>query len=101
MRPMEIKPYADFGIVAMVFPAEILERPFFDPHADPPVSSGGIGAVIGNEVSHHFDDQGAKYNAEGRLSDWWTPQDVKNFGRLTSRLAAQYDEFEPLPGMRV
>jgi putative endopeptidase len=101
MTPMEINAYANFGMVEIVFPAAILQPPFFDPHADPAVNYGGIGAVIGHELSHHFDDQGAKYNAEGRLSDWWTPQDVKNFEARTAQLAAQYDLYEPLPGMHV
>jgi len=101
MTPMEINAYANFGMVEIVFPAAILQPPFFDPHADPAVNYGGIGAVIGHELSHHFDDQGAKYNGEGRLSDWWTPQDVKNFEALTGKLAAQYDTYEPLPGMHV
>ena len=101
MTPMEINAYANFGMVEIVFPAAILQPPFFDPHADPAVNYGAIGTVIGHELSHHFDDQGAKYNREGRLSDWWTPQDVKNFEALTGRLAAQYDSYEPLPGMHV
>ncbi|MDB5698152.1 MAG: peptidase [Alphaproteobacteria bacterium] len=101
MTPMEINAYANFGMVEIVFPAAILQPPFFDPHADPAVNYGGIGAVIGHELSHHFDDQGAKFNAEGRLSDWWTPQDIKKFESLTKQLSDQYDAYEPLPGMHV
>lgn len=101
MTPMEINAYANFGMVEIVFPAAILQPPFFDPKADPAVNYGGIGAVIGHELSHHFDDQGAKYNHEGRLSDWWTPQDVSNFQALTGQLTAQYDAYEPLPGLHV
>jgi putative endopeptidase len=101
MTPMTINAYANFGMVEIVFPAAILQPPFFDPNADPALNYGGIGAVIGHEISHHFDDQGAKYNAEGRLSDWWTPQDVKNFEAFQATLGAQYDQYEPLPGMRV
>jgi putative endopeptidase len=101
MTPMEINAYANFGLVEIVFPAAILQPPFFDPNADPAVNYGGIGAVIGHEISHHFDDQGAKYSQEGRLSDWWSPQDVKNFVGLTGRLVPQYDAYEPLPGMKV
>jgi putative endopeptidase len=71
MTPMTINAYANFGMVEIVFPAAILQPPFFDPNADPAVNYGGIGAVIGHELSHHFDDQGAKFNAEGRLSDWY------------------------------
>src|SRR3546814_4062399 len=85
-------------MVEIVFPAAILQPPFFDPNADPAVNYGGIGAVIGHELSHHFDDQGAKYDKTGTLTDWWTPQDVQNFEALTGKLAAQYDAYEPLPG---
>jgi putative endopeptidase len=101
MTPMEINAYANFGMVEIVFPAAILQPPFFDANADPAINYGGIGAVIGHEISHHFDDQGAKYSEEGRLSDWWTPQDVKNFEALTGKLVTQYDAYEPLPGMKV
>jgi putative endopeptidase len=101
MTPMTINAYANFGMVEIVFPAAILQPPFFDPKADPAVNYGGIGAVIGHEMSHHFDDQGAKYNREGRLVDWWTPQDVKNFSGRLAALGAEYDAYEPLPGMHV
>lgn len=101
MTPMTVNAYANFGMVEIVFPAAILQPPFFDPHADAAVNYGGIGAVIGHELSHHFDDQGAKYNAEGRLTDWWTPADVAAFKKRTDALVAQYDAYEPLPGMKV
>nr|WP_295665913.1 M13 family metallopeptidase [Sphingomonas sp.] len=101
MTPMTVNAYANFGMVEIVFPAAILQPPFFDPAADPAVNYGGIGAVIGHELSHHFDDQGAKYDATGTLSDWWTPADVKNFGALTGKVVAQYDAYEPLRGMHV
>ncbi|OAN62357.1 peptidase M13 [Sphingomonas sp. TDK1] len=101
MTPMTINAYANFGMVEIVFPAAILQPPFFDPKADPAVNYGGIGAVIGHELSHHFDDQGAKYNKEGRLTDWWTPADVAAFKQRTDALAAQYDAYTPLPGMHV
>ncbi|TGX55873.1 M13 family peptidase [Sphingomonas gei] len=101
MTPMEVNAYANFGMVEIVFPAAILQPPFFDPNADPAVNYGGIGAVIGHELSHHFDDQGAKYNSEGRLTDWWTPADVAAFKQRTDALVAQYDKYEPLPGMHV
>lgn len=101
MPPMEVNAYADFSMVEIVFPASILQPPFFDPHADPAVNYGGIGAVIGHEMSHHFDDQGAKYDAQGRLTDWWTPEDVRNFSALEAKLVAQYDAYEPIPGMHV
>jgi putative endopeptidase len=101
MTPMTVNAYANFGMVEIVFPAAILQPPFFDPNADPAVNYGGIGAVIGHELSHHFDDQGAKYDKEGRLTDWWTPADVKAFKERTDALVAQYDQYEPLPGMHV
>ncbi|MFT3966266.1 MAG: M13-type metalloendopeptidase [Sphingobium sp.] len=101
MTPMEINAYANFGMVEIVFPAGILQPPFFDPHADPAVNYGGIGAVIGHELSHHFDDQGAKYDATGKLVQWWTDADVQRFKGLTDRLVKQYDAYEPLPGEHV
>jgi len=101
MTPMEINAYANFGMNEIVFPAAILQPPFFDPHADPAVNYGGIGAVIGHEISHHFDDQGSKYDMTGKLTDWWTPQDVERFNALTADLVKQYDLYEPLPGQHV
>lgn len=101
MTPMTVNAYANFGMQEIVFPAAILQPPFFDPHADPAINYGGIGAVIGHEISHHFDDQGAKYDENGRLNDWWSKEDVAAFERLTKELVAQYDAYEPLPGMKV
>ena len=101
MTPMEINAYANPGMVEIVFPAAILQPPFFDPNADPAVNYGGIGAVIGHELSHHFDDQGAKYDENGRLAQWWTDKDVANFKALTDQLVKQYDAYEPLPGEHV
>nr|WP_118858430.1 M13-type metalloendopeptidase [Sphingomonas mesophila] len=101
MTPMTVNAYANFGMQEIVFPAAILQPPFFDPNADPAINYGGIGAVIGHEISHHFDDQGAKYDEQGRLRDWWTKEDVAAFERLTKELVAQYDAYEPLPGMKV
>ena len=86
---------------AMNFPAAILDKPFFDPKADPAANYGSIGAVIGHEVSHGFDDTGAEFDAQGRLSNWWTPEDAKHFREATKKLAAQYAAYEPLPGLRV
>jgi putative endopeptidase len=101
MTPMTINAYANFGMVEIVFPAAILQPPFFDPNADPAVNYGGIGAVIGHELSHHFDDQGAKYDATGKLSDWWTPADLTAFNARLDKLEKQYDAYEPLPGMHI
>jgi putative endopeptidase len=101
MTPMTVNAQANPTLVAITFPAAILQPPFFDPKADPAVNYGGIGAVIGHEMSHHFDDQGSKYDATGRLTDWWTPKDVANFKALSGRLVAEYDAYEPLPGMHI
>ena len=101
MTPMTINAYANPTMVEIVFPAAILQPPFFDPNADPAINYGGIGAVIGHELSHHFDDQGAKYDKTGRLSDWWTPADVAAFNARLDNLGKQYDAYEPLPGMHV
>jgi putative endopeptidase len=98
MTPMEVNAYANFGMNEIVFPAAILQPPFFDPKADAAINYGGIGAVIGHEISHHFDDQGAKYDETGKLADWWTPQDVAAFEAAGKALVAQYDAYEVLPG---
>jgi putative endopeptidase len=101
MTPMTINAYSNPTMVEIVFPAAILQPPFFDPNADPAVNYGGIGAVIGHEMSHQFDDQGAKYDLHGNLVDWWTPADAKNFQSRLDRLGAQFDAYEPLPGFHV
>lgn len=98
MTPMTVNAYANFSMNEIVFPAAILQPPFFDLNADPAINYGGIGAVIGHEISHHFDDQGAKYDENGRLADWWTPADVAAFEKAGERLIAQYSAYEPLPG---
>ena len=101
MTPMTINAQANPDLVAITFPAAIMQPPFFDPKADPAVNYGGMGAVIGHEMSHHFDDQGAKFDVHGRLSDWWTPQDVAAFNSRLDKLDAEYSAYEPLPGMHV
>jgi len=101
MTPMTINAYANPVWNEVVFPAAILQPPFFDPNADDAVNYGGIGAVIGHEISHHFDDQGRKYDARGRLASWWTPGDVERFTKLTDRLVKQYDVYEPIPGQHL
>ena len=101
MTPMTVNAYANFGMNEIVFPAAILQPPFFDPHADAAVNYGGIGAVIGHEISHHFDDQGAKYDETGKLADWWTPADVAAFEAAGKALIAQYDAYEVLPGEKL
>ena len=101
MLPQTVNAYANFGMNEIVFPAAILQPPFFDPKADPAVNYGGIGAVIGHEVSHHFDDQGAKYDETGKLADWWTPSDVKAFEAAGKQLIAQYDAYKIFPDAAV
>ena len=85
----------------IVFPAAILQAPFFDPKADDAVNYGGIGVVIGHEISHGFDDQGSKYNGKGVFSDWWTKADRANFDGRTKALVDQYNSYEPLPGLHI
>ncbi len=98
MFPQTVNAYANFSMNEIVFPAAILQPPFFDPNADDAINYGAIGAVIGHEISHHFDDQGAKFDENGRLSDWWTEADVVAFEKAGKKLIAQYDIYEPLPG---
>ncbi len=86
---------------AMNFPAAILQPPFFDAKTDPAQNYGGIGTVIGHEISHSFDDQGSLFDAEGRLANWWSPEDLAHFRAAAERLTAQYDAYEPLPGSRL
>ncbi|MBX9815594.1 MAG: M13 family metallopeptidase, partial [Sphingomonas sp.] len=101
LAPMTVNAQANPTLVAITFPAAILQPPFFDPNADPAVNYGAIGAVIGHEMSHHFDDQGSKYDGTGKLTTWWTPADVSAFKERTAKLVAQYDAYEPLPGFHV
>jgi len=85
----------------IVFPAGILQPPMFDANADPAINYGAIGAVIGHELTHGFDDQGRKFDAEGKLHDWWTAEDARTFEARAAVLGAQYSKFEPLPGAKV
>jgi predicted metalloendopeptidase len=101
MTPQTINAYYNPELNEIVFPAAILQPPFFDPNADDAVNYGAIGAVIGHEISHGFDDQGAQYDGEGNLRDWWTARDHKNFERKTKQLVAQYNAFSPVPGYKV
>ena len=98
MTPQTVNAYYNSSFNEIVFPAGILQAPFFDPAADPAVNYGGIGAVIGHEMGHGFDDQGSKSDSLGVQRNWWTEEDRANFDALTSALAAQYDQFEPVPG---
>jgi len=101
MTPSTINAYYNPSFNEIVFPAAILQAPFFDPAADDAVNYGAIGAVIGHEISHGFDDQGSKYDGKGVFQDWWTKEDRANFDARTSALVKQYDAFEPLPGLHV
>jgi len=85
----------------IVFPAAILQAPIFDPNADPAINYGAIGGVIGHELTHGFDDEGRKFDADGNLRDWWTAADAKAFDERAKKLGAQYDAFEPLPGVHI
>ena len=98
MTPQTVNAYYNSSFNEIVFPAGILQPPFFDPAADLAVNYGGIGAVIGHEMGHGFDDQGSKSDARGVQRNWWTDEDRANFDLLTTALAAQYDQFEPVSG---
>ncbi|MGH3563609.1 MAG: M13 family metallopeptidase, partial [Mycobacterium sp.] len=95
MTPQTVNAYYNPGLNEIVFPAAIVQPPFFDPDADDAANYGGIGAVIGHEIGHGFDDQGAKYNGDGNLVDWWTDDDRAEFGVRTKALIAQYDIYTP------
>ncbi|WP_125774950.1 M13 family metallopeptidase [Antribacter gilvus] len=95
MTPQTVNAYYNPGMNEIVFPAAILQPPFFDPEADDAVNFGGIGGVIGHEIGHGFDDQGSKYDGDGRLEDWWSDADRAEFEKRTAALIAQYDAFRP------
>jgi putative endopeptidase len=101
MTPQRVNAYYNFANNEIVFPAAILQAPFFDPGADAAINYGGIGGVIGHEISHGFDDQGRKSDGDGVLRDWWTADDNAKFNVQRDRLGAQYSAFEPLPGAKV
>ncbi|MDQ2819452.1 MAG: M13 family peptidase [Pseudomonadota bacterium] len=101
MTPQTVNAYYNPELNEIVFPASILQPPFFDANADDAVNYGGIGAVIGHEISHGFDDQGAQYDGDGNLRDWWTASDHKNFAAKTKMLVKQYNGYSPLPGYNV
>ena len=101
MTPQTVNAYYNPTNNEIVFPAAILQPPFFDPKADPAINYGGIGGVIGHEMTHGFDDQGRKSDGDGALHDWWTPDDSAKFAAQAARLGAQFSQFEPLPGAHV
>lgn len=95
MNPQTVNAYYEPTMNVIVFPAAILQPPFFDPNAEDAANYGGIGAVIGHEIGHGFDDQGAQYDGDGKLNDWWTEEDKANFKQLTQKLIDQYKAFVP------
>ena len=101
MTPQEINAYYNPSNNEIVFPAAILQPPFFDPNAEAAVNYGAIGAVIGHEIGHGFDDQGRKFGPDGALQDWWTPRDAEVFAARTARLIREFSAFEALPGLKV
>ncbi|GJI96824.1 peptidase M13 [Duganella caerulea] len=101
MTPQTVNAYYNPEMNEIVFPASILQAPFFNADADDAVNYGAIGGVIGHEISHGFDDQGAQYDGDGNLRDWWTAADHKNFAAKTKMLVEQYNQFSPLPGYHV
>ena len=101
MTPQEINAYYNPSNNEIVFPAAILQPPFFDPNADSAVNYGAIGAVIGHEMGHGFDDQGRKFGPDGSMQDWWTAKDAQVFSTRTARLIKEFSGFEALPGLKV
>ena len=95
MNPQTVNAYYEPTMNVIVFPAAILQPPFFNPDAEDAANYGGIGAVIGHEIGHGFDDQGSQYDGDGKLNDWWTEEDKANFEALTRKLIGQYNEFVP------
>ena len=101
MSPQTVNAYYNPSYNEIVFPAAILQPPYYNYQADEAINYGAMGAVIGHEISHGFDDSGARYNAEGNLVDWWTEEDLKQFTALGNALADQYSAIEVLPGIHV
>jgi putative endopeptidase len=101
MTPQTVDAYNEGFENKIVFPAGILQPPFFNPAADPAVNYGAIGAIIGHEITHGFDDQGRKIDATGVLRDWWTAEDAKRFVAESDKIVAQFDSYEAVPGMHI
>lgn len=101
MTPQTVNAYYNPSMNEIVFPAAILQPPFFDAKADDAANYGGIGAVIGHEISHGFDDEGSKYDGDGNLQNWWTEADREAFDKLTGQLVSQFEGYEPLPGRKL
>jgi putative endopeptidase len=101
MSPQTVNAYYNPQQNEIVFPAAILQPPFFDPKADDPLNYGGIGAVIGHEMTHGYDDQGSRFGPSGNFENWWTPADAKGFAGLTDKLISQFSAYEAAPGAKV
>ncbi len=101
MTPQTVNAYYNANFNEIVFPAAILQPPFFDANADEAVNYGAIGAVIGHEISHGFDDHGSQFDGDGKLRNWWTEDDRKAFDAITGRLVAQYEGYSPIPGQHL
>jgi putative endopeptidase len=99
MTPQTVNAYYNPSMNEMVFPAAILQPPFFDPDADAAVNYGSLGFVVGHEMTHGFDDQGRQYDKDGNLKDWWTASDAQNFRNRTALIVDEYNHFEVLPGL--
>jgi putative endopeptidase len=101
MTPQTVNAYYNPSQNEIVFPAAILQAPYFDPNADAAVNYGGIGAVIGHEMTHGFDDEGRKFDGTGALADWWTKEDAVRFEARARTLGAQFDSYQPFPGVHI
>jgi putative endopeptidase len=101
MIPQEVNAYNNWLQNEIVFPAAILQPPFFDPKADDALNYGAIGTVIGHELIHGYDDQGSRFGPSGNMEDWWAPEDKRKFAALTDKLIAQYNAYDAMPGLKV
>ncbi len=101
MTPQTVNAYYNPLMNQITFPAAILQAPYFDPKADPAVNYGAIGAIIGHEIGHGFDDQGSQFGADGKFANWWTPEAKAAFGKRTGALVAQFNTYEPIPGTKI
>jgi endothelin-converting enzyme/putative endopeptidase len=101
MTPQTVNAYYNPLMNQITFPAAILQPPYFDPSADAAANYGAIGAIIGHEIGHGFDDQGRQFDATGRIRDWWTPAAAAEFAKRAERLGKQFDQFEPIAGTKI
>ena len=101
MTPQTVNAYYNPLMNQITFPAAILQPPYFDPKADPAINYGSIGAIIGHEIGHGFDDQGRQFDATGRIRDWWTERSGAEFNKRAEKLGRQYDQYEPIPGTKI